>query len=43
MKTRPGVVLLNVVKMEGEDMTRHCVISHKTSDIHQFRENAPTI
>jgi len=43
MKTRPGVLLFNVVKMEEADMTRHCVISHKTLDIHQFRENAPTI
>jgi len=42
MKTRPVVVLFIVVKMEGADMTRHCVISHKSLDI-QFRETPPTI
>jgi len=42
MKTRPVVVLFILVKMEGADMTRHCVIFHRSLDI-QFRENAPTI
>jgi hypothetical protein len=42
MKTRPVVVLFIVVKMDGANMTQHCVISHKSLDI-KFRENARNI